>query len=46
MNITRLVSRVLDITHLNSVFEVTSGTEILLTVSRGMPASLELASCA
>jgi anti-anti-sigma factor len=46
MNITKLVSRVLDITHLNSVFEVTSGTEILLTVSRGMPASLELASCA
>jgi anti-anti-sigma factor len=46
MNITKLVSRVLEITRLNSVFEVTSGAEILLTVSRCMPASLELASCA
>ena len=46
MNITRLVSRVLEITRLNSVFEITSGAEILLTVSLIMPASLELASCA
>ena len=46
MNITKLVSRVLEITRLNSVFEVTSGAEILLTVSRSVPASLELASCA
>ena len=46
MNITRLVSMVLEITRLNSVFEVTSGAEILLMVSPRMPASLELASCA
>jgi len=47
MNITKLVGRVLEITRLNSVFEVTSGAEILLTVSPHMPAaSLELASCA
>ena len=46
MNITKLVSRVLEITRLNSVFEVTSGTEILSMVSPRMPASLELASCA
>ena len=46
MNMTKLVSRVLEITRLNSVFEVTSGAEILLMVSPRMPASLELASCA
>jgi len=46
MNITKLVSMVLEITRLNSVFEVTSGAEILLMVSPRMPASLELASCA
>ena len=46
MNMTKLVSRVLEITRLNSVFEITSGAEILLTVSHSMPASLELASCA
>ena len=46
MNITRLVSIVLEITRLNSVFEVTSGAEILLMVSPSMPTSLELASCA
>jgi len=46
MNFTKLVSRVLEITRLNSVFEVTSGAEILLTVSLSLPASLELASCA
>ena len=46
MNITKLVSRVLEITRLNSVFEVTSGAEILSMVSPRMPASLELASCA
>ncbi len=46
MNITKLVSRVLEITRLNSVFEITSGAEILLAVSCSVPASLELASCA
>ena len=46
MNMTKLVSRVLEITRLNSVFEVTTVAEILLMVSPHMPASLELASCA
>jgi anti-anti-sigma factor len=46
MNMTELVSGVLEITRLNSVFEVTSGAEILLTVSPRIPATLELASCA
>jgi anti-anti-sigma factor len=46
MNIPKLVRRVLEITRLNSVFEVTSGAEILSMVSPRMPASLELASCA
>ncbi len=46
MNMTRLVSRVLEITRLNSVFEGTSGAEILSMVSPRMPESLELASCA
>ena len=47
MNVTKLVSRVLEITCLNSVFEVTSGAEALSTVSRGRSASLlELGSCA
>ena len=46
MNMSKLVSRVLEITRLNSVFEVTSGAEILLMASPRMPASLELASCA
>src|SRR6266852_6181002 len=39
MNVTKLVSGVLEITRLNSVFEVTSGAEILAAVSRGRPAS-------
>ena len=47
MNVNRLVSRVLEITLLNSVFEVTSGTELWSQISRGRPASLmELAPCA
>jgi len=47
MNVTRLISGVLEITRLNSVFEVTSGEEILSTVSRGRPVSaMELAPCA
>src|SRR5713226_5429223 len=46
MNVTKLVSGVLEITRLNSVFEVTSGAEILAAVSRGRPASaIELAHC-
>jgi len=47
MNMTKLVSRVLEITRLNSVFEVTSGAEILSSVSPGRSASmLALATCA
>jgi anti-anti-sigma factor len=47
MNVTKLVSRVLEITRLNSVFEVTSGAEVLSAASRGGPVSaMELAPCA
>jgi len=47
MNVTKLVSGVLEITRLNSVFEVTSGAEILSAALRGQPGSVvELASCA
>ncbi len=47
MNVTKLVSGVLEITRLNSVFEVTSGAGILSAVSRGRPVSaMELAHCA
>jgi anti-anti-sigma factor len=47
MNVTKLVSRVLEITRLNSVFEVTSGAEVLSAASRGRPVSaMELAPCA
>ena len=34
MNVTKLVSRVLEVTHLDSVFEVTSGVEFFPAVSR------------
>jgi anti-anti-sigma factor len=37
MNVGRLLAQVLEITQLNSVFEVTTGTEILSTVSAGPP---------
>jgi anti-anti-sigma factor len=47
MNVTKLVSRVLEVTRLDSVFEVTSRVELLPAVSRGQRASMmELASCA
>jgi len=47
MNVTKLVSGVLEITRLNSVFEVTSGAEILSAALRGQSGSVvELASCA
>jgi len=46
MNVTKLVNRLLEITRLNSVFQVTSGAEVLSTVSRDRPASLvQLPSC-
>jgi len=44
MNVTKLVSKVLEITRLNSVFEVTTGAEISSAVSLGHPMSaMELA---
>jgi anti-anti-sigma factor len=47
MNVTKLVSRVLEVTHLDSIFEVTSGLEFFPAVSRRRPASaMGLASCA
>lgn len=39
MNVTKLVTRVLEITHLNSVFEVTSEVEISARVSTTQPIS-------
>ena len=47
MNVTKLVSKVLEVTRLDSVFEVTSGVEFFPAVSRGRQASMPwLASCA
>jgi anti-anti-sigma factor len=47
MNVTKLVGMVLEVTHLDSVFEVTSGVEFFPAVSRGRQASMPwLASCA
>jgi anti-anti-sigma factor len=46
MNVTKLVNGVLEITCLNSVFEVTSSAEILSVVSFDRPVSaMELAHC-
>lgn len=47
MNVSKLVGRVLEISRLDSVFEVTSGVEFFPAVSRRRPASvMELAPCA
>src|SRR5216683_7825752 len=47
INVTKLVSRLLEITRLNSVFEITSAAEVLSASSFGQPTSLgQLASCA
>ena len=47
MNVTKWVSNVLEITRLDSVFEVTSGVEFFPAVSRRRSASvMKLASCA
>ena len=47
MNVTQLVSRVLEITRLNSVFEITSAENIRPRVSPGWPAPVaRLAPCA
>ena len=46
MNVTNLVSRVLEITRLNSIFKVTSGAELLSVGSRNRPASvMKFAPC-
>lgn len=47
MNVSRLVGRLLAITRLDSVFEITSGVEFFPALSRRRPASvMQLASCA
>jgi anti-sigma B factor antagonist len=47
MNVTELVSRVLEVTRLDSVFAVTSAVEFFPAVSQRQPASMPwLASCA
>ncbi len=47
MNVSQLVGRVLEITRLDSVFEVTSGVEFFPAVSRRQAASaMRFASCA
>ena len=47
MNVTRLVSRVLEVTRLDSVFRITPGVEFFPAVSRGPRASVAaLAPCA
>ena len=47
MNVTKWVGRVLEVSRLDSVFQITSGVEFFPTVSRSRGASLaELRSCA
>jgi anti-anti-sigma factor len=47
MNVTKQIGRVLEITHLDSVFQITSGVELFSTVSGGQRGPLvSLASCA
>jgi len=47
MNVSKPVGRVLEVTRLDSVFEVTSGVEFFHAVSRRQPASaMKWASCA
>jgi len=47
MNVSKLVGQVLEVTRLDSVFEVTSGVEFFPTVSRRRSASvMKLATCA
>ena len=46
-NVTKPVSRMLEVTRLNSVFKVASGAEVLSAASLGPPVSgMELATCA
>ena len=47
MNVNKLVSRVLAVTRLDSVFEITSGVELWPAISRAQPAgAMEFARCA
>lgn len=47
MNVTKQISRVLEITRLNSVFRITAGVDFFPAVSHGKPVSVPwLASCA
>ena len=47
MNVSKLIGEVLEVTHLDSVFEVTSGVEFFPAVSRRQAASaMPFASCA
>ena len=47
MNVTKLVSRVLEVTRLDSVFQITAGVEFFPAVSRSRRASMAaFASCA
>jgi anti-anti-sigma factor len=47
MNVTKLVSRVLEVTRLDSVFQITAGVEFFPAVSRSRRAPMAaLASCA
>jgi len=47
MNVTKLVSRVLEVTRLDSVFQIASGVEFFRAVSPSRRASVAaLASCA
>jgi anti-sigma B factor antagonist len=47
MNATKLVSRIFEITRLDSVFEITSGVELWPAISRARPAgAMEFARCA
>jgi hypothetical protein len=47
MNVSKLVGKVLEITRLNSVFEVISGVEFFPAVSRRTPAAvMRFAPCA
>src|SRR2546421_504742 len=47
MNVTKLVSQVLEVTRLDSVFEITSGVELWPAISSARPAGgMEFARCA
>ena len=47
MNVTKLVTQVLEVTRLDSVFEITSGVELLPAISRArLAGAMEFARCA